>query len=206
MILSNVTIQEAMATGRLIIAPMPAPLRPDPNDPMPCPYQTTSVDLRLGEEIAFFKDGLAMNIDLRLGKFSDLFGPNSISRRISLEQPFSLSPGKMVLGKTLERISLPLPKEASQSCLAARVEGKSSYARCGLLVHFTAPTIHAGFNGTIALELINLGPLPISLYPESPICQLIVEEVAGQPFRNQSQFQNQSRPGGSRTSKKPKKS
>lgn len=173
MILSNVTIQEAMATGRLIIAPMPAPLRPDPNDPTPCPYQTTSVDLRLGEEIAFFKDGLAMNIDLRLGKFSDLFGPNSISRRISLEQPFSLS---------------PLPKEASQSCLAARVEGKSSYARCGLLVHFTAPTIHAGFNGTIALELINLGPLPISLYPESPICQLIVEEVAGQPFRNQSQF------------------
>lgn len=205
MILSNVSIQEAMETGRLIIAPMPAPLHSDPNNPTLCPYQTTSVDLRLGEEIAYFKDGLAMNIDLRLGKFSDLFGQNSISRRISSEQPFALAPGKMALAKTLERISLPLPKDASQTCLAARVEGKSSYARCGQLVHFTAPTIHAGFNGTIALELINLGPLPIILYPEAPICQLIVEEVDGQPFPNQSQFQNQSRPDGTRSTKKPKK-
>ena len=191
-----------MAAGRLIIDPEPTPLRPDPTNPISCPYQTTSVDLRLGEEIAYFKDGLAMNIDLRLGNFSDLFGPNSISRQISAQQPFSLFPGKMVLGKTLERISLPFPQEAAQNCLAARVEGKSSYARCGLIVHFTAPTIHAGFNGTITLELINLGPLPVSLYPGAPICQLIVEEVAGLPFRNESQFQHQSRAGGQRKRRK----
>ena len=73
---------------------------------------------------------------------------------------------------------------------------RSSYARCGLLVHFTAPTIHAGYSGTITLELINFGPFPILLYPGAPICQLIVEQVSGTPFRNDSQFQGQSRAGG----------
>ena len=66
-------------------------------------------------------------------------------------------------------------------------------ARCGLLVHFTAPTIHAGFKGTITLEMINPGPYSIVLHQLMPICQLIVEEVRGVPFRNHSQFQNQSR-------------
>ncbi|HTN02940.1 MAG TPA: hypothetical protein VL132_13730, partial [Planctomycetaceae bacterium] len=69
----------------------------------------------------------------------------------------------------------------------------------GLLVHFTAPTIHAGFSGIVTLELINLGPLPVLLYPGAPICQLIVEEVSGVPFRNDSQFQSQARPGGQTT-------
>ena len=65
-----------------------------------------------------------------------------------------------------------------------------------MLVHFTAPTIHAGFAGTITLELINLGPCNISLYPGAPICQLIVEEVKGTPVRNDSPFQGQSKAGG----------
>jgi dCTP deaminase len=101
-----------------------------------------------------------------------------------------------VLGKTLERVELPILDNGTS--LAARVEGKSSYARCGLLVHFTAPTVHAGFAGTITLELINLGPLDIALYPSMPICQLIIEQVSGIPFRNDSQFQNQVRAGGGR--------
>jgi dCTP deaminase len=194
MILSNVSIQAALDEGRLIIEPQPAPRRPDAYTGAPCPYQTTSVDLRLGHEISHLKEGLAANIDLRLGRFSDLFGPNSESRRITAEQPFSLGPNRFVLARTLEKVALPI-RDIVPS-LAARVEGKSSYARCGLLVHFTAPTIHAGFEGTITLELINLGPLPILLYPEAPICQLIVEEVHGVPFRNESQFQHQTRPGG----------
>lgn len=193
MILSNVEIQRALNERRLIIDPRPQP--DDLSDDTNCPYQTTSVDLRLGQEIAFFREGLAVNLDLRRGKFSDLFGPNSESRVITDDQPFSLAPGKFVLGKTLERVSLPLTG-LSGPVLAARVEGKSSYARCGLLVHFTAPTIHAGFNGTITLELINLGSIPVMLYPGAPICQLILEEVQGQPFRNDSQFQDQSRAGG----------
>jgi dCTP deaminase len=150
----------------------------------------------LGSEIAYFKDGLAVNIDLRLGSFADLFGPNSHARTITEDQPYSLGPHKFVLGKTMERVELPLIDDGP--CLAARVEGKSSYARCGLLVHFTAPTIHAGFAGTVTLELINFGPFPISLYPGAPICQLIIEQVSGKPLRNDSQFQNQTHPSGNR--------
>jgi len=195
-ILSNVEIQNALNAGRLIIEPRPQPEQPDSTSGE-CPYQTSSVDLRLGDEITFFKEGLALNIDLRLGKFSDLFGPNSASRTITPDQPYSLAPGKFVLAKTLERVELPILAH-DRACLAARVEGKSSYARCGLLVHFTAPTIHSGFAGTITLELINLGPLPVLLYPGAPVCQLIVEEVAGIPFRNNSQFHNQMRAGGQR--------
>jgi dCTP deaminase len=103
-------------------------------------------------------------------------------------------PGKLVLANTLERVELPiLPGRPS---LAARVEGRSSFARCGLLIHFTAPTIHAGFKGRITLELINLGSIPILLYPQSYVCQLIIEEVVGLPLENESQFQGQVRPGG----------
>lgn len=130
-----------------------------------------------------------MNIDLRRGGFADLFGPNSETFKLTEEQPFVLKPGKLVLGKTLEKITLPLHSpDSNLPHLAARIEGRSSYARCGLLVHFTAPTIHSGFSGTITLELLNLGPYFISLYPSAPICQLIVEEVHGRPFKNESQF------------------
>ena len=194
MILSNVEIQRAIREGRLVIDPAPLPERPIEAGKY-CPYQTSSVDLRLGDEISFFREGLAINIDLRSGTFPTLFQPNSQSLTITEDQPFRLAPGRFVLGKTRERVELPVMPEG-QASLAARVEGKSSYARCGVLVHFTAPTIHAGFAGTITLELANLGPLPVMLYPNAPICQLVIEEVLGTPFRNDSQFQNQRRAGG----------
>ena len=72
----------------------------------------------------------------------------------------------------------------------------SSRARIGLLIHFTAPTVHPGWSGPLTLEMINLGPARILLRPEMPIAQLIVEEVKGLPFENSSQFQNQSTPAG----------
>jgi dCTP deaminase len=192
MILSNVEIQRALDERRLVLDPEPAPRQSISGGD--CPYQTSAVDLRLGNEIAYFKDGLPLDINLGRGGFAALFGPNSHRQTITKEQPFVLSPGRLVLGRTYERVELP--RCGDGNCLAARVEGKSSYSRCGLLVHFTAPTIHAGFDGTITLELCNLGPLNIVLYPLTPICQLIVEEVKGEPFRNDSQFQGQSAPGG----------
>lgn len=193
MVLSNTEILRALVEGRIFIEPRPHPEAPEIGHE--CPYQTSSVDLRLAEEITYFNEGLPINIDLRRGKFSTLFMPNSQILRISKEQPYALMPGKLVLAQTMERISLPILDDG-RGCLAARVEGRSSYARCGVLVHFTAPTIHAGFSGTITLEIINLGPMPVLLYPEAPICQLIVEEVSGIPFRNDSQFQFQNRAGG----------
>lgn len=195
MILSNTRILEALDDRLLVIEPEPAPRHVSDED-VKCPYQTSAVDLRLGSEIAYFRDGLAINIDLRRGDFFSLFAPYSERRTITADQPYSLHPNKFVLARTLECIDLPILPDGP--CLAARIEGKSSYARCGMLVHFTAPTIHAGFRGTIALEIINLGLIPILLFPGAPICQLIIEEVDGRPFRNDSQFHDQSRPGGQR--------
>ena len=192
MILSNVDIHRAIDDGRLIIQPEPAPRLP--NGTQDCPYQTSAVDLCLGIEISYFKEGLPFDINLGKGPFAKLFGPNSITQTITDEQPFVLRPNRLVLGRTRERVEFPLLPDGKS--LAGRVEGKSSYSRCGLLVHFTAPTIHAGFAGTITLELINFGPCNISLYPHTPICQLIIEEVTGTPLRNDSQFQNQRAPSG----------
>jgi dCTP deaminase len=194
MILSNVEIQRALDKKRLIIDPEPLPRMPGA-DGIDCPYQTSAVDLRLGNEIAYLKGKLPFNVNLARGGFATLFGPHSSRQTLTKEQPFVLEPGRLVLGKTLERIELPIVRK-DRNCLAARIEGKSSYARCGLLVHFTAPTIHAGFNGTITLELYNLGPIDICLIPGAPICQLIIEVVKGVPFRNDSQFHGQSAPGG----------
>jgi dCTP deaminase len=203
MILSNVEIQRALDKKQLIIDPEPKPRIPG-LDKSDCPYQTSAVDLRLGNEISYLKENLPFNISLSRGGFATLFGPHSKRQILTKEQPFILEPGRFVLGKTLERVALPIPATKNKTkrrgkdpeCLAARLEGKSSYARCGLLVHFTAPTIHAGFDGTITLELYNLGTVAICLTPETPICQLIVEIVKGVPFRNDSQFQGQSAPGG----------
>jgi dCTP deaminase len=196
MILSNVSIQKALDKGWLVIDPEPSP-RTKTEDSVDCPYQTSAVDLRLGTEIAFFKrEKLAADINLRSGGFATIFGPHSESLTISDAQPFRLQPGMFVLGRTLERVELPI--HGRGPCLAARIEGRSSYARCGMLVHFTAPTIHAGYEGTITLEIINLGPLPITLTPGAPICQLIVEMVDGIPFRNDSQFHGQFSAGGKR--------
>jgi len=195
MILSNRAIFAALDERRLIIDPEPSPRTSEENS-VDCPYQTSSVDLRLGNEVTWLKKDLPITIALSRGKFAALFGSNSISRILTEEQPFVLESGKFVLANTLERVELPIFDD--KPCLAARVEGKSSYARCGLLIHFTAPTIHAGFSGRITLEIMNLGPSPIALTPGKPICQLIIEEVHGIPLRNDSQFQGQIKPGGER--------
>lgn len=69
-----------------------------------------------------------------------------------------------------------------QSRIAARVEGRSTLARLGLVVHLTAPVIHAGFSGIIALEMYHFGPHPLRLWPgKHPICQLIFERVGEEP-------------------------
>jgi dCTP deaminase len=84
-------------------------------------------------------------------------------------------------------VHLPL-----ESGLAARVEGGSTLARCGVGIHITAPTIHTGSRGTLTLEITNHGTLPMRLRPGLPICQLIVEQVVrGIEGELRSSFQNQ---------------
>lgn len=192
MILSNLDIHTALDSGALVIKPEPLPRFPD--GVQDCPYQTSAVDLRLGDEICWIKTALSLNINLRSGGLPKLLADNSENRKLCRNECYTLEPGKFILAKTYEFVELPIREHAPW--LAARVEGRSSYARCGVLVHFTAPTIHAGFRGTITLEIMNFGQYPVALYPFTPICQLILEEVSGRPFRNDSQFHGQMAPSG----------
>ncbi len=177
MILSNIALQEAMEQGRLVITPRPEPLRPTENQK--CPYDTHSVNLRLGAELSVPLSG-PYCFDLRGvpgGEFSEFLSRNS-ERTTILETGYALERLKFVLGLTLESINLPVDHPVNREkgvCLAARIEGRSSIARCGVLVHFTAPTVHPGFEGTLTLEIINQGPAPFTLRPGMEIAQLIVE-------------------------------
>jgi dCTP deaminase len=146
----------------------------------------------LAGELTELRAGTAGSIDVSKGDVRSFLQSNSRTRNIEDDpaRPFSLEPQAFILGKTKEFVDFPLAEGDSVS-YAARVEGRSSLARCGLVVHLTAPTIHAGFRGTITLEIANLGPMPIILRPGMNICQLIIEEVSGTPQLTQSQFRGQ---------------
>ena len=195
MILSDTSIQKALAEGRLVI-------EPNPTTDGRSPYDRSAVDLRLGSRLRVPKKGLAISVDPSSGSPSTTLDTLYAAIEIPPEG-FVLRQGRLVLGITLESIKLTLPRDIDPEVLengwlAARVEGKSSLARFGLLVHFTAPTIHAGFEGPITLEIMNLGPSSIILTQGLAICQLILEQVDGIPGSRASQFAGQTDPAGTR--------
>jgi dCTP deaminase len=194
MILSNVEIFRALDEKRLIIRPEPIPREPSVGQAH-SPYDTHSVDLSLGDEITIPKAGQFTYDLTEPGRIADTIRQHSDTLKISDLQPFALKPHCFILGKTREWVELPIDA-TRPTCLAARIEGKSSRARFGILIHFTAPTVHPGFRGTLTLEMINLGPASFLLRPGMPIAQLIVEEVKGCPIANPSQFQGQQNPAG----------
>jgi len=204
MILSNIDMQKAMREGRLVIDPQPIPLLP--TEGQKCPYDTHSVNLRLSEELSVPMSG-PFSFDLMGGgDFSEFLSRNS-EKTIIPATGYALEKGKFALGMTMEYIALPVDhpiNRKSKICLAARIEGRSSIARCGVLVHFTAPTVHPGFEGTLTLEVINLGPASFMLRPEMPIAQLIIEEVSGIPFEKSDRtFKGQKSPEGRIEGKRP---
>ncbi|MCK5563895.1 MAG: dCTP deaminase [Planctomycetes bacterium] len=193
MILSNCEIHTALDEGRLVIDPEPSPRQLTVGGSH-CPYDTHSVDLKLHSEIIIPESGKFV-VDLtEAGSLSDDLARHSKKEILTEDRPYKLKRGKFILARTIEKIALPISGEPPY--LAARIEGKSSRARCGLLVHFTAPTVHPGFEGTLTLEIINLGPAAFMLVPGMYIAQLIVEQVHGRINQNPSQFQDQSTPQG----------
>lgn len=182
MILSNVEIVRCLSNKEFSITSLAG------MDPSQKPFNTSAVDLRLADEIVIPKLDTPTQLDLDNGNIAHFLASHSDSCTISDHQPFSLRHGQFVLAKTLERVNFPITDE---KCYSARVEGKSSLSRCGILVHFTAPTIHAGFAGTITLEITNLGPQTFLLKPRMFVCQLIIEEVKGCPIGAPNQFSGQ---------------
>ena len=105
------------------------------------------------------------------------------------DTPFIVHPGDFVLGVTAEKITLP-------DNIVARVEGRSSLGRLGIVVHSTAGFVDAGFSGTITLEISNLNTVPVALYPDMRVCQLAFETMtspADIPYgaKSCSKYQNQ---------------
>jgi dCTP deaminase len=149
MILSDRTIKEELANGRIVI---------DPLD-MRC-IQPSSVDLHVDNYFRVFRNHTARVIDVK----EDQSGMTELVE-IGDDEVFILHPGEFVLGSTLERIGVP-------DDLVGRLEGKSSLGRLGLLIHSTAGFVDAGFNGNITLELSNVANLPITVYPGMKIGQI----------------------------------
>jgi dCTP deaminase len=148
-ILSDRTIREYLDAGTIAI---------DPLDPGA--VQPSSVDVRLDHRFLVFRNHTRGLIDVK-EDLSDL----TESVEAAHSDPFILHPGEFVLGSTLERIALP-------DDLVARLEGKSSLGRLGLLIHSTAGFVDAGWDGQITLELSNVANLPITLYPGMKVGQI----------------------------------
>ena len=149
MILSDRSIREAIATKRIII---------DPFDEA-C-LQPSSIDVKVSNLFRVFRNHTTAIIDVK----KDL---TDLTELVEMkgDEPFVLHPGEFVLGSTLERVAIA-------NDLVARVEGKSSLGRLGLLIHSTAGFIDAGFDGHITLELSNVANLPITIYPSMKIGQV----------------------------------
>ena len=99
---------------------------------------------------------------------------------------FLLMPGELVHGITKERLKLP-------DNLAGWIEGRSCYARIGLMIHVTAGLVQPGSNNKQVLEISNMSPMPIALYPGTRICQIVLETVKGKA-KYRGKFKNQAHP------------
>lgn len=181
MVLSDRTIKEELAKGRIIIEPLGEGC-----------VQPASVDLHLDRKILVFRNSRRPYIDVRQD-MTDLMDMEEIGD----DQPFMLHPGEFVLASTLENIGVP-------DDLVARLEGKSSLGRIGLLIHSTAGYVDPGWKGHLTLELSNVARLPVTLYYGMAIGQISflrltapAENVYGSA-KLKSKYQGQTQPTASR--------
>lgn len=181
MILSDRSIREALADGRIGIEPLADGA-----------VQPSSVDVRLDRAFRVFANHRYPFIDVRKHQpeLTELI-------EVEWDEPFILHPGEFVLGATLERIWLP-------DDTVARLEGKSSLGRLGLLIHSTAGFVDCGFNGYVTLELSNVATLPIAIYPGMKVGQFAffrLDQPAEHPYGSKatgSKYQGQRGPTASR--------
>ena len=182
MLLSDRDLKAALASGRMGLAPYDEAM-----------VQPSSIDVRLDRYFRVFANHRYTAIDPKVAQddLTELLEPEG-------EEPFVLHPGEFVLGSTLEVITLG-------DDLAARLEGKSSLGRLGLLTHSTAGFIDPGFSGHVTLELSNVANLPIKLYPGmkiGQICVLPLTSPAEHPYGSSiygSRYQDQRGPTPSRS-------
>ena len=182
MVLSDATIARYLAEGKIEIDPYDESL-----------LQPSSVDVRVDRLFRVFHNNRYPFIDVKAEQ-------EDLTELVEVEgaEAFILHPGEFVLGSTLERVTLP-------NDLVARLEGKSSLGRLGLLIHSTAGFIDPGWDGHVTLELSNVANLPITIYPGMKIGQLSfvqLSEPAERPYGSAgigSKYQGQRGPTPSRS-------
>ena len=154
-ILSDHTIREYLIDGKIVVKPLGENC-----------VQPASVDIRLDKHILVFRNSRRPYIDVRqdMGDMTEM-------EVATEEQPFMLHPGAFVLGSTLEYVEIP-------DDLVARLEGKSSLGRIGLLIHSTAGYVDPGWKGRLTLELSNVANLPIALYPGMKVGQISYAQLS----------------------------
>ncbi|HET9540570.1 MAG TPA: dCTP deaminase [Candidatus Limnocylindria bacterium] len=155
MVLSDGDIRAEIESGRIVLDPY-----------VPEAVQPSSVDLHLDNRFRVFRNSRYPYIDVReeQPELTELV-------EIRDDEPFILHPGEFVLGSTLERVELP-------NDLVARLEGKSSLGRLGLLIHSTAGYVDPGWEGNLTLELSNVANLPITLYDGMKIGQISFQRLS----------------------------
>jgi dCTP deaminase len=180
-VLSDRTIKAEIAAGRIVIEPYDESL-----------VQPSSVDVRVDRKFRVFHNARRPYIDVRepMDDLTELVEAGD-------DEAFVLHPGEFVLGQTLERIALP-------DDTVARLEGKSSLGRLGLLIHSTAGFVDPCWEGNLTLELSNVATLPITIYYGMPIGQISfmrMDEPVENPYGTApvgSKYQGQAEPTPSR--------
>jgi len=181
MILSDGDIRKEIAAGRIGIEPFDETC-----------VQPSSVDLHVDAQFRVFANSRYPYIDVRkeMPDLTELV-------KVTGDEPFILHPGEFVLGSTLEHVRIP-------DDLVARLEGKSSLGRLGLLIHSTAGYVDPGWDGYLTLELSNVANLPITIYPGMKIGQISFfrlttpAEVPYGSMATRSKYQGQRGPTASR--------
>jgi dCTP deaminase len=157
MILSDRDIMDQIKRGRIIISPF------DPGTQL----QPSSVDLRLGDAFRIFRHTMKPFIDPKKDKNTDEYTEQV---KVGEGQYFIIHPHEFVLGSVMEHIEVP-------DDLVARLDGRSSIGRMGVVVHSTAGFVDPGYKGTLTLEITNLGKMPVALYPGMRICQISFQKL-----------------------------
>lgn len=165
-VLSDQQIWDLLDAGDLVITP-----RPESDAVSP-----STIDLRLGQKFTKPRStggaAVEQHIDTRDSE-AVMEAISELSEVVQIDEGgfITIEPGQFMLAQTWEHIELP-------STIAARIEGRSTMARLGLSVHQTAPIVHPTYRGVLTLEMHNIGPYTLKLYPGQTICQLLLEEMS----------------------------
>jgi len=150
-----------------------------------------SVDLRLGNTFRVFKHAEVTHVDPKQ-EMTDDYMSLVVKEH---DQPFIIHPGEFILGTTVEHITI-------SRHLVARLDGRSSWGRLGIIIHSTAGSVQPGYAGQLTLEIANISKVPVKLWPGSRICQLTFEQLSSPCEKaydeHNSKYMHQTGPEGSK--------